>query len=233
MNIISSSKIVRVNGNSSKELDDFVAEEVEGRIYIDGVEVFRLPTSPHMLEYLGIGYAITHGFDVSESKVIVEGSNVLLFYVKTLTKTMDRCLNTLDVKVKAVDIFKAFNEASEKAKLFKATGCFHFAALFTLEGNLIDIVEDISRVGALLKLIGKAYEAKIDFRKTMVVLSSRAASEMIESIAAMCIPIAVFRGAPTRKSIEIAKKNNITLIAHVRENKLNIYSGFNKIDFSS
>ncbi|MEL9940354.1 MAG: formate dehydrogenase accessory sulfurtransferase FdhD [Ignisphaera sp.] len=230
MDSYSTTKIVRVSLSGYEEIDDIVAEEIEGRVYVDGVEVFRIQTSPHMLKYLGIGYAVTHGFDLTEARTIVENNNVLLFYAKPFAREVDECSTDLKIKVRSRDILKMFEEASKSAKLFTMTGCFHFSALFTLDGVLIEIVEDISRLGSLLKLIGKAYESGVDFRKTVVVLSSRAGSEMVKAITAMGIPIAVFRGAPTRKAIEIARSCNMALIGHVRGDRFNVYSGFELVE---
>ena len=230
MDSYSKTKIVKVFLNGYEEVDDVVAEEVEGRVYIDGVEVFRVHTSPHMLKYLGIGYAVAHGFDLTEARTIVEGNNVLLFYAKPFAREVSRCSTDLNTKVKPQNILRMFEEASKNAKLFSMTGCFHFSALFTLDGVLIEVVEDVSRFGALLKLIGKAYEDGVDFRKTVVVSSSRAGSEMVKAITAMCIPIAVFRGAPTRRAIEIARSCNMALIGHVRGDRFNVYSGSQLIE---
>jgi len=225
--MISESEVYLVRGSALEKIVDRVAEEVEARVYIDGVEVLRISTAPSMLRELGVGYALVKGFDISEAQVIVERGNVMLFYATLGASRECKCSD--DVAVSAEKIFEMFSVAERRAELFKQTGCFHFAALFTVDGELVELVEDVSRLGALLKLIGRAYSEGVDFRKTVLVMSSRAAQEMIKTATSVCIPIVAFRGAPTGKAVEVARSCNATLIAHIRGDRYSIYSGFHRV----
>jgi len=225
--MISESEVYLFRNGVFEKIVDKVAEEVEARIYIDGVEVLRIATAPHMLRELGIGYALVKGFDVSNVQTIVEDNAILLFYASPGNTKECKCGD--DIFINAQKVFEMFSIAEKYAEMFRQTGCFHFAALFTVEGKLIEIVEDVSRFAALLKLIGRAYSRGVNFCKTVLIMSSRAAQEMVRIVSSICIPIAVFRGAPTRKAIEIAKSCNTTLIAHVRDGRFTIYTGFHRV----
>lgn len=227
------SKVVvkRVNLIENKIIEeiDEIANEVIVNIYTRDKLVASVATSPHMFLELGLGYALTHGLWVNEFNIIVKDMNIVISDVE---KNNVYC-SDMESRDRVVDVWKIyeiFKEVMNKASLFKKTGCFHVAAAVFLDSSVVvDIVEDISRHCALYKVVGKVLRKGLDFNKIMIIMSSRAASELVESIAGLCIPIAVFRGAPTSKAIEIARKKHITLIAHVRENRMNIYSGFERI----
>ncbi|MEM0489652.1 MAG: formate dehydrogenase accessory sulfurtransferase FdhD [Ignisphaera sp.] len=220
-------KRIDLDKNIVVDIIDEIANEVIVNIYIQGRLAVSIPTSPYMFLELGLGYALTHGLYVDETRIIVKNLDIMLNGV--LKKVMI-CKDNKNVnKIDAQSVYRLFKEVMNKANLFKRTGCFHVAAIASLDGYILDLVEDISRHCALYKVVGKVFQRGIDFSKSIVIMSSRAASELIEGIANICIPIAVFRGAPTERAIEIAKRNGITLIAHVRENKMNVYTGFERI----
>lgn len=207
---------------------DEVATEVKANIYINGKLRDVLSTSPNKFLELGLGYALAHRFTIlGEYCVNVRGTDI---FIENTVKTIKECkLDEENIKLSKDTVFRVFKEVIDRANLFKRTGCFHVAAIVTLSGDIIDFVEDISRHCALYKVIGSVYRKNIDFGRTFIVMSSRASSDLVEGIANACIPIAVFRGAPTLKSIEISERRSITLLAHVREGRANIYTKPNRI----
>lgn len=207
------------------DIDDEVATEVGVSIYVDNKFSAFLYSSPGMLLELGLGYALSHGFDITEHDINVSDSSILIYSNDKNRK----CILPKNIKVKLSTIFNVFNEVIAKAVLFKKTGCFHVVAISTLGGEIIELVEDISRHSALYKAIGSVYRRGIDLCRVIVVMSSRANQKILLNIANLCIPIAIFRGAPTLGAIDIAKKFSITLIAHIREGRANIYSEINRI----
>lgn len=198
---------------------DSIAVELKIEVYINGVREAVLETSPTMLEELGIGYAKAHGYSIDG--VYIDGNRISIR--ANLDSTGSRRLVD-DVRITAEGIFRAVGNTFSMAKLFRETGCFHVAALATVNGDVVEFVEDISRHCALYKLMGSITKKSTDTYNKVVVMSSRAASHLIESIAVLGIPIAVFRGAPTSRAIEKAKELNITLVAHIREDKFNVYT---------
>ena len=54
---------------------------------------------------------------------------------------------------------------------------------------------------------------------------------MILKCAKLIIPIIISKSAPTSLSVALAKMLNITLVGFVRGNKMNIYSGDERIDY--
>uniref|UniRef100_A0A7C5XG12 Formate dehydrogenase accessory sulfurtransferase FdhD n=1 Tax=Ignisphaera aggregans TaxID=334771 RepID=A0A7C5XG12_9CREN len=223
INIVDRLEIYRVYANGAIEKDyDEVAVESIVNMVIDGYESITLETSPILLEELALGYAISHQYDVSKATVMFNGFNIIKIRgcVKRESVKKERRKISIDIPL----IFKVFRDALNRAILFRKTGCFHFAYASDLFGLPIDFVEDISRHCALYKLIGKLYKAKIDFGKIIIVMSSRAAATLIETMINVGIPIAIFRGAPTSLAVNKAREGGLILIAFGRTDKMNIYT---------
>ncbi|MEM1646027.1 MAG: formate dehydrogenase accessory sulfurtransferase FdhD [Ignisphaera sp.] len=216
-------KRISINQEHVDDFVDEVAAEIKANIYVDGELRSVLGTSPHKLLELGLGYILAHKLSIPDEHYIkVQGTDIL---IEKVVETGRECkLNEEEIKLSKNTIFRVLKEVMNRADLFKRTGCFHVAAITTLNGDIIDLVEDISRHCAFYKVVGSVYRKGIDFSKTLIVMSSRASSDLIEGITNICIPIAIFRGAPTLKSIELSDKHSITLIAHAREDRANIYT---------
>jgi FdhD protein len=214
---------VYISGKVVDDVDD-VASEVTVNVYIGRSLRVSLETSPHKLLELGIGFALVHGYRVDDlRKVEVKGRDIYIHTENNPIETQSLC-SFSDVKVDRKKIFELFREAMDKAEYFKKTGGFHVSALATVYSGIVVVVEDISRHCALYKALGEAFLKGVNFRESIVLMSSRAALKLVEALANLCIPIAVFRGAPTFEAIDFARKASITLIAHVRGDRMNIYS---------
>lgn len=219
-------KRIDILKNATEDTIDEVATEVYVNIYIDGILKDVLTTSPYKLLELGLGYALTHGLYVNESNVCIADLNIVL---RNVIKADRKCGGSKNIRIDVSSIFKIFGEVMGKAILFKRTGCFHIAAIATPSGEIVDHVEDVSRHCALYKVIGSAYRKGIDLSETVLIMSSRVTLDLMRSIANVCIPIAIFRGAPTLNAIEVAREASITLIAHVRGGRANVYSEVHRI----
>ena len=106
----------------------------------------------------------------------------------------------------------------------------HCVALCDRE-NILVINEDVARHNALDKVIGESLEKEIYLKDKIVILSGRVSLEMILKCAKLNIPIIISKSDPTSLSVALAKMLNITLVGFVRGNKMNIYSGDERIDY--
>ncbi len=215
---------------SRAEVRDAVADEVLVDIDLGEEYIKDFSTSPYLLEELGLGIAITRGYSIGYARIDIADRTITIRGITKIDIRSDRI--DYSKKLSIYMIPKMVRESMEKAHRFQKTGCFHFASAFTFDGNIINIVEDISRTGALYKLIGLLAKEKICFNDIVLVMSSRVNEELMRSIANCGITIAIFRGAPTLGAIRVAKKFNRTLIAFAKTDRFNIYCGYERISFS-
>jgi FdhD protein len=124
----------------------------------------------------------------------------------------------------------AFNTLVEllQSQVHKQTGGVHSVGLFAAK-ETICIAEDVGRHNALDKVIGYGLERGIDFSAVFAASTGRISSEMVLKCARANIPLILSRGATTSLAIEIARKAALTLIGFVRGNRMNIYTGWERI----
>ncbi|MUK03342.1 formate dehydrogenase accessory sulfurtransferase FdhD [Vibrio cholerae] len=113
----------------------------------------------------------------------------------------------------------------ESQKLFDRTGGVHAAGLFTAEGELLCLREDVGRHNAVDKVVGWALrEGMLPLRGMILQVSGRASFELVQKAQLAGIPVLAAVSAPSSLAADLADDAGLTLVGFSRGTSLNCYS---------
>ena len=131
---------------------------------------------------------------------------------------------TKEIIIKSPTILR--NNQSE----FSKTGGIHASGLFSSDGKLISLREDVGRHNALDKMIGNALDKnQIDHKNQFITCSGRLNFELVQKVLITNIGLMIGVGAPTSLAIDLANRFDMTLIGFVKEDSFNIYTNNQKV----
>ena len=117
--------------------------------------------------------------------------------------------------------------------VFEATGGLHAAGLFTADGELLIIREDIGRHNALDKVIGQALLAEMfPLDNHILMVSGRASFEIVQKALFARIPVVVAVSAGSTLAVDLAQESGMALIGFMRGNRMTVYSCPERIQHS-
>jgi len=244
-------KILRVKEDSVAEIDDFVAIEKRVRITVNGRHLLSLYCSPFMVREFVAGVIYNEGLitggwcadrisieygaeitaDVPADGTVVEGEKTItsgcaggVSFARPLAQ--DKLSD--DTVYDYSRIRDLYHEFQKKSEGYKSTGGVHSAALAD-NSHILVFTEDIGRHNAVDKVIGYALLENIPFPGKIMLASGRLSSDIVSKCARCGIPVIVSRAAPTSLAVEIADASGLTLVGFVRGDRMNIYTGTQRI----
>ncbi|MDT7711564.1 MAG: FdhD protein [Pseudonocardiales bacterium] len=118
-------------------------------------------------------------------------------------------------------------------RLFDSTGGLHAAGLFTADGHLLVVREDVGRHNAVDKVLGWALlNRRIPARGCVLMVSGRASFELAQKAVMAGVPILASVSAPSSLAVDLATESGLTLVGFLRGTTMNVYAGANRITTS-
>jgi FdhD protein len=113
---------------------------------------------------------------------------------------------------------------------FERTGGLHATGLFSADGSLLCVREDVGRHNAMDKVVGRALmDGSLPLHGRILCVSGRLSFELVQKAAVAGAPILVGVGAPTSLAVELAADRGLTLAGFARGDRVNVYTGAERV----
>jgi FdhD protein len=233
-----------------REERDRVAVEEPLEIRIGGRPVAVTMRTPGHDEELALGFCLGEGLrpssaapprDLAANTIDVDAPGFDAARVQRSFYTSSSCgvcgkgaLESVAVEAPRVDsrLEAAFellaglpDRLREAQAAFALTGGLHATGLFTSDGELLCVREDVGRHNAMDKVIGWAFlEHRLPLADAILCVSGRLSFELVQKAAVAACPVLVAVGAPSSLAVDLARDRGLTICGFARDARLNVYT---------
>jgi FdhD protein len=244
----SRASVTRLPGNDVEA--DRLAVEEPLEIRVEGTAVAVTMRTPGNDEELAIGFCLTEGLrplsahppaDLAANIVEVEAPGADLRTVQRSFYTSSSCgvcgkgaLEAVAVDAPRIEsdlavpfaVLAALPVALAEAQAtFALTGGVHATGLFTPDGTLLCVREDVGRHNAMDKVIGWAFgQGLLPLARSVLCVSGRLSFELVQKAAVAGCPVLVAVGAPSSLAVQLADDRGVTLCGFVRDGAATAYT---------
>jgi len=139
-------------------------------------------------------------------------------------------VNADDVSVTPAVLAALPDRLRAAQRVFEHTGGLHAAGLFTPDGELVCLREDVGRHNAFDKVIGwAALEGRLPLRGHIILASGRASFELTQKALMAGIAVLASVSAPSSLAVELAEEAGMTLVCFLRGSTMNVYAGEHRV----
>jgi FdhD protein len=110
--------------------------------------------------------------------------------------------------------------------LFVETGALHAAALFSPEGTLRRVMEDVGRHNAVDKIVGAEFlEDGVPIRRHLLLVSGRLSFEIAQKARMAGIPALAGISGASSLAVDLAREAGMLLVGFLRGRTMQVYAG--------
>jgi FdhD protein len=236
--------VLHLAGDGERRRQDSLAAEEPLEIRVSGKALAVTMRTP------GHDVELTHGFLLTEGVIGSKADVRTARYCDSVDDEGRNTYNVLDIELSPgvpppdTGVERNFYTTSScgvcgKAALdavklktrFSPAGDPHAAALFTADGTLLVVREDIGRHNAVDKAVGWALlNDRVPLQGTVLMVSGRASFELVQKAAMAGIPALAAVSAPSSLAVDLAEEQGITLVGFLRGDSMNVYTETQRID---